>query len=57
MKRKLAPEALYSSDHYDSHYPVAPEDSDEELRRANERLKIADPDGSKALALLRELES
>lgn len=57
MKRKLVPEALYSSDHYDSHHPVQPEDSDEFLVRANRRLKSLDPDGNRGLALLQEIEN
>ncbi len=57
MKQKLAPEALYSSDHYDSHHTAPPEDSDEGLSRANHRLRSFDPDGSKGLALLREIET
>lgn len=57
MKRKLAPEALYSSDHYDSHHPVQPEDSDDLVVKANQRSKSFDPDASKGLALLHEIES
>lgn len=56
MKRKLAPEALYSSDHYHPHLPDLPQNRDESMVKATDRSKKFDPDRSKGLALLREIE-